>query len=368
MRPSVILLSILAASITTHAMANGRGNGGIDVKTKEGKLVPIEAYIANHSRPIPNICDVQEIEKGVGDAREWKADLNRIVNTLYQKLPAAGELLLKALGETEFYFLDLRDGDSLVFTDDDGHLIETTKENGAVRIPDRREVFILTDSWRNYWNNAEKGFEYQAMLVRVLHEALLPYYKEEKVGKFSLGKTVVEILRMADIFPKNQGHPKSTLFDKDAKTVAWLLNQNGLAPTGIDGVQPDFSIKINLISGNSFRQGHRTDYNSDISENWREIDADYQSYVARAKAAGIPDYYYSQIRIGYRLHPSITTFNLTDSPSNAFFESEGSLYLKYTAENSTSARVNEEIYQYKLAPELSFWRQRIANPPRACND
>ncbi|HVJ65734.1 MAG TPA: hypothetical protein VM901_10800 [Bdellovibrionota bacterium] len=240
-----LILSILVGNL---AQANRKGNGGIDVVTKDGEQIPVELYLEDRTERV-EVCELAGEKTGVGEAREWRALLNHIVAELFKKNPAAAITLHQALTkDTQFNVLTLDAGDAIYYTDDDGSVIQAAKVNGAIRLTDSPKVYLLRSAWENYWNKREEATPYRKMLARVLHEALLKYYSPEidkKVGKALLGEAVVEILRLAGVVKTKDAAAPENFAKMTPQEISVALGKYGLVPANRPGLSKHaFSFSI----------------------------------------------------------------------------------------------------------------------------
>lgn len=194
----ICLLALLP--LAAHSSDGTEGHGGIDILLPNGASMPIEAYVEFNSDAVVSVCDLVEAVPGYGDADVWRENLNTVVAALHRKLPAAADMLTRALQRPYYRFLKLSGDAQLIYTNDDGSFVAGPKFNGALRVGDN--VYISKEVWKNYWTHREPGFDYSTMLTRIVHEALLSNYVGD--DKLLLGEAVIEILRNARFFaPKN---------------------------------------------------------------------------------------------------------------------------------------------------------------------
>jgi hypothetical protein len=258
-------LFTLTLAVGTLAHANRKGNGGIDVLTKDGEQIPVELYMEDRTERT-ELCALAGEKTGVGNAREWQELLNRVVAELFKKNPAAAITLHQALTkDTQFNLLTLDEGDAIYYTNDDGSVIQTAKVNGAIRLIDSPKVYLLRSAWENYWNKREEATPYRKMLTRVLHEALLKYYSAEidqKVGKVFLGEAVVEILRLAGVVKTKDPAAPENFANMNPQQIAVALGKYGLVPADRPGLAKNtfnFSIEGEAKGDGSLTYEHEKD-------------------------------------------------------------------------------------------------------------
>lgn len=217
---STLMISI---SCTAGEGKGGEGHGGIDFLLPDGSYMPHGLYLATRAKPLESICEINNGLPKNADI-EWRKRLNRAVAALYAKLPVAGFQLAEALTATRFFWLMLDPQVKIQDTADAGGFLHYSPTNGAIRVRDK--VYLLDTVWKSYWKSRKNDSDFDRMLVRTLHEALLKYY--EKPLKNELDEAVLAILKLASEL--KSASIETELSAMSAEQVIAYLKDQGLTP------------------------------------------------------------------------------------------------------------------------------------------
>ena len=356
----VALLAFAVATSSTSALASGgtEGHGGIDILLPNGSSMPIEAYVEIYSDPVVSVCDLVESVPGYGDADEWRQHVNKTVQRLHRKVPAAADMLLRALKKPYYRFLNLSGDAKLVYTRDDGSFVEGPKFNGALRVGDN--VYISKEVWQNYWTHRIPGFEYATMLTRILHEALISNYSNH--DKLLLGEAVIEILRYAGFYRAKNG-PKEFSKLKPEEVRQFLLEHSlfdleheqkyatGMAGTFSNDFQIYFAARSEKIDEATHQNGTYE------SEKFWHMKRFADEYLAKES---------KEFQFGWNGMFGLTSF-ADLSRLNRFLKKVDNAFYTITNVDGDGYRGGTIVTKYGLSPQLKLWSDYLKSAgPRVC--
>lgn len=386
-------------SARSEASDSGKtGHGGIDVLLPNGSSQPIEAFLEESSVRStekmfeggraeriqsgtpnePSVCAMMDRKDSPGDSKVWRKKVNHIVASLYQKYPIGAYTLADSFSTTQFYLLDLPKGTQLSFTGDDGVSVEYHKFNGAKRIGD--DVFIVRDVWNSYWLNRKPGFEYNNMLTRVTHEALLKHYESKLKDK--LGKGVIEILRLSGEFTQFDG--PTTLLKKTSSQVALLWSNE----FSLRQFQPKQTATEKGVMGyvwngyfhvpvNGERQVVTQRWGTYPSAEFQRAEGEYQAFLNRiSKIEGCRwpdscalvstfarDFGSAKLEIRFLGFDELLEIEKKIQSLGEWFY----IFEEVTDERSSWPR--KSVHKIKINDQIKIWKNKLANDiPRVCNE